>query len=153
MAILTAVLGLTLCFTPLAPIGFVMVWLGSVFALRGSTIKRFGVGFVIADVVLLAGMGFQAGPTTSSGPRPAAATGDDNAAILRRAVLGVDYPCDDVVRTFHRGSHDGDDVWSLSCANGRSYSVRRQSSGQYQVLTCEIVASITHDDCFSAFKR
>jgi hypothetical protein len=121
MAILTAVLGLILCFTPLAPIGFVMVWLGSVFALRGSTIKRFGVGFVTADVVLLAGMGFQAGRPPSSGSRSSAAASDDNAGILRRAVQGVDYPCDDVVRTFHRGSRDGDDFWSLTCANGRSY--------------------------------
>jgi hypothetical protein len=53
----------------------------------------------------------------------------------------------------YRGMHQSDAFWTVTCTNGKSYSVDIHSDarGSTRVLDCATLESVTHDSCFSKF--
>jgi hypothetical protein len=66
-----------------------------------------------------------------------------------RAIDGVGEPCGNVTRLYHQGTDRGrgDVYWNAACSNGRSYSIRVQPDGTYNVTNCAIL-KLAHLDCF-----
>lgn len=63
-------------------------------------------------------------------------------------------PCE-VTRTFYQGSgKNGDAFWNLSCKSGKSWviTIKNNSSGSTQLLSCDVLEKINAGKCFTKFK-
>ena len=104
------------------------------------------VGALIVIGVLLS--------VSSSTRSDTASTSDPRAEVLLKAISGVGESCDEVIEVYHQGSRpDVGDFWNARCRNGRSYSVRQQTSGEVQVLSCQMMKAVANVNCFKPFSR
>ena len=61
----------------------------------------------------------------------------------------------EVTRTFYQGSgKNGDAFWNLRCKSGKSWviTVKNDSSGSTQLLSCDVLEKINAGKCFTKFK-
>jgi hypothetical protein len=86
--------------------------------------------------------------------RSAAASDDDpRATALHTAIIGVGEACDQVIRVFHQGNGPAGDFWNAGCRDGHTYSIRQDSKGNAQVLSCAMLKVVSRVECFKSFDR
>jgi hypothetical protein len=71
------------------------------------------------------------------------------AGEAQRAIDGAGEPCGNVTRFYQQGTDRGRGYvyWNAACSNGRSYSIRVQTDGTYNVTSCAIL-ELAHLECF-----
>jgi len=51
-------------------------------------------------------------------------------------------------KAFNMGLASGVGNWSVTCTNGKSYSVGIYPDGSSKILDCSVLKSMAHVDCF-----